>query len=106
MTGPEVMILEDERVLRDALVEYLSVKGYFVSVATGSSEQFIQAVYRSPPAVALVDLLLGDAPGDPNPTGLRVLEKLRECGPETRLVVLTGSTNPVHLERALALGAA
>lgn len=100
------MILEDERVLRDALVEYLSGKGYCVVVATSSSEQFLQAVYRAPPAVALVDLLLGDAPADPNPTGLKVLEKIRDCAPETKLVVLTGSANPVHFERALASGAA
>lgn len=101
----EVVILEDERLLRDALAAYLPTQGFTVRLATADKEQFLEEVFRRPPAVALVDLRLG-SDSDAAPAGLAVLEWLRDAAPETRAVVLSASTNPDHARRAVEFGAA
>lgn len=100
----EIVILEDERLLRDALAAYLPTKGFTVRLATGDKEQFLEEVFRRPPAVVLVDLRLG-ADSDAAPEGLSVLEWLRDAAPETRAVVLSASTNPEHARQAVEYGA-
>src|SRR5687767_14352762 len=101
---PEVAILEDERVMRDALCDYLTRSGYSVQVATGDSELFLRWIRARPPAVVLLDLLLGELPTEDDPTGLRVLATMRDCAPETRTIVLSGSNNPAHVQRAVDYG--
>lgn len=99
-----IFVLEEECVLRDALVAYLAKLGFAVSLATGDRREFQRAALANPPRVVLMELVLGDRLADP-PEGLRVLEWLRLHVPRAQTIVLTSCTRPPHLAQAMELGA-
>ncbi|MCH7345599.1 response regulator transcription factor [Pelomonas sp. CA6] len=78
----DLILLEDETVLRDELGEFLRDAGYRVDVAA-SLDEFRRAYDPARHAMALIDLGLPD--GD----GLTLIRELREQGRQLGIVVLT-----------------
>ena len=93
-----ILVVEDEvRVagfLRDALTEI----GYTVAVATGGADALNKATEDAPDLIML-DLNLPDMPG------FEVLERLRARASTVPVVIVSGNTDPMMAEAALALGA-
>ena len=65
-----VLIVEDERDIRDLVVLHLQRDGYQVSTA-GSGEEALLQVKHSPPDLVLLDLMLPGMTGSRSAAGLR-----------------------------------
>jgi len=95
----DVLIVEDDDDSREMLSEIITVLGYRAHAAR-DSPQAIDAVGRTPPQVAFVDL------GLPGIDGFELARRLR-AHPSCRslyLVALTGYGNPEDEAAALAAG--
>lgn len=94
-----VLLIEDHGALRDALAAVLDLDERFEVVgAVGRGDEAGSAARAAQPDVALVDL---DLPGG---DGVSAVEAVRAVHPPTAFVVLTASTDPVELGRAVEAG--
>ena len=82
---PNILLVEDERISRQALTWLLTSSG-FQTAAYGSAEEALHAVDEELPCLALVDV---DLPGM---SGLELVRRLRERFPSIRVVLLTAVT--------------
>lgn len=93
-----ILVIEDEGhvagFIRDALTEI----GYAVTVAAGGADA-LNKVTDDAPDLVLLDLNLPDMPG------FEVLDRLRARSPALPVVIVSGNTDPMMAEAALALGA-
>ena len=93
-----ILVIEDEGhvagFIRDALTEI----GYAVTVAAGGADA-LNKVTDDAPNLVLLDLNLPDMPG------FEVLDRLRARSPALPVVIVSGNTDPMMAEAALALGA-
>jgi two-component system response regulator DesR len=96
-----VLIAEDMRILRDALVELLTLEtGIDVVAEVASGDAIVPAALESRPDVAVVDIVL------PGLDGLTATGLLREQLPQCRVLILTALSRPADLRKALRAGAA
>ncbi|MEA2225646.1 MAG: two-component system, OmpR family, response regulator MprA, partial [Solirubrobacteraceae bacterium] len=77
-----VLVVDDDRAVRDALRRVLTLAGYEVQVAEGGSEA-IEAVVQAVPDAVVLDL------GMPDVDGLEVCERLRMLGNRVPILMLT-----------------
>ena len=93
-----ILVVEDEGhvagFIRDALTEI----GYAVTVAAGGADA-LNKVTDDAPDLVLLDLNLPDMPG------FEVLDRLRARSPAPPVVIVSGNTDPMMAEAAVALGA-
>jgi CheY-like chemotaxis protein len=97
-TAP-ILLVEDDRLLRDAFRMLLEDAGYEVTEA-GSAAEALAAVAARPPALILLDLGLPDRPG------LDVVRELTQT-PTTReipVVALTGRVGPEEQRLCMEAG--
>jgi len=98
--GPDrsLLILDDDEPFLRRLARAMEKRGFEVtaadSVAAGA-----EAVRQHPPAYAVVDLRLLDG------NGLTIVEQLRACRPDARIVVLTGYGAIASAVAAVKMGA-
>src|SRR5215510_2318372 len=95
-----VLIVEDERDIRDLILLHLQRDGYQVTTA-GSGEDALLQVKQSPPDLVLLDLML------PGMSGLEVCRRLRQ-EPTTAslpILMLTAKADEVDRVVGLELGA-
>src|ERR1051325_12016476 len=81
-----LLLVEDDRPLRERLARAMEARGFTVAQAEAGAEGKTRAK-EAPPAYAVVDLKLDDG------NGLDVVETLHTIRPESRAVVLTGFGN-------------
>jgi two-component system response regulator RegA len=94
----ELLLVEDDDALREALARALSGRGFDVRAAsTGAGAQRLMAEHA--PAYAVVDLKLPDA------YGLRLMSSLIASNPRVRVVVLTGYSSIATAVESIKLGA-
>lgn len=98
--GPRVLIVEDEKEIREPLVEMLEESGYNASAAANGEEALalLRARGAELPAVIIVDLMM------PVMNGWELLHELAR-DPELRrlpIIIMTGSGCAVELPRAEA----
>ena len=94
-----VLVAEDVRVLRDTLVELLSLEediDVVASLATG--DRIVPAALEHSPDVALLDIDL------PEVDGVDAAAELAERAPACHALILTGMATPDNLRRAVAAG--
>jgi DNA-binding response OmpR family regulator len=95
---PRILVVEDDvrfaSFLRDALTEF----GYAVEVAASGTDA-LNKVTEGAPDLVLLDLNLPDMPG------FEVLERLRGRSSTVPVVIVSGNTDPMMAEAAVALGA-
>jgi two-component system, response regulator RegA len=93
-----LLLLDDDAALRTRLGRALDARG-FSTVQVESVAQAIAAVRERPPAFAVLDMRLEDG------SGLSVVEELRRCRPESRIIMLTGYGNIATAVAAVKAGA-
>ena len=94
----DVLVVDDEPVVRDAVRLVLGYEGYGVESAPDAEAGLAH------PALAACRLLLCDLmlPGQ---SGLELLRQVRALRPELPIVMITGYATDANAERALAEGA-
>jgi DNA-binding response OmpR family regulator len=92
-----VLVVEDEKQIRDVLRRYLERAGYAV-LTTGSGAQALAMLADSPVDLAVLDL------GLPDIDGVEVLRQAREAG-DVAVVVLTARSTVEDRIQGLRLGA-
>ncbi|HEY3884070.1 MAG TPA: HD domain-containing phosphohydrolase [Vicinamibacterales bacterium] len=80
--SPAVLVVDDERGVREVVARWLTSGGYDVRTAE-NADQALQGVHRSAPAVALCDIRM------PGHDGLWLVRQIRYSAPETAVVMAT-----------------
>ncbi|UGT44311.1 response regulator transcription factor [Nocardia yamanashiensis] len=92
-----VLVAEDVRILREALIGLLALEDDLEVVAgVESGEQAVDAAMRHGVDVAVLDIEL------PGMDGLQAAEVLRDRLPSCRVLILTGVGRPGNLRRGIA----
>ena len=95
---PSVLVIDDDRRFAETLAQALERRGFRASVAHTVDTALAAARARRPDA-AIVDLKLAAE------DGLTLVEPLRACGADMRIVVLTGYASIATAVKAIKLGA-
>lgn len=93
-----ILVVDDERPIRQLLVNYLSGKNYNV-LAAEDGKQALQIAGSREFSVVLLDLHM------PGMNGLVTLEKLLEINPKLGVVMITGDPGDRFVKKAMELGA-
>jgi DNA-binding NtrC family response regulator len=94
-----VLVIDDELLIRKSLTKVLRAKGYRVeTAATGAAG--VEAVERLRPQVAILDMRL------PDTDGLTVLRRVKEAASDTQVIVITAFGDVDSAVEAMKLGAA
>jgi CheY-like chemotaxis protein len=70
ITGPTILVVDDDPGIREALREALELEGYQVALA-GTGSQALAMMESSPPDLVLLDLMIPDL------NGWQVIERMR-----------------------------
>lgn len=92
-----LLVVEDQRDLRELLATAFSLEGYAVSTAA-SGEEALALVQREVPDLIVLDLAL------PGMGGIETLRRIREGGRAPRVVIVTAHGTPAQMREAMALG--
>jgi DNA-binding response OmpR family regulator len=100
LTTPDtrILVIDDNPHVVDILGTYLREEGYRVLGALTSAEGLKLAIL-SRPEVVLLDI------GLPGTNGLELLKRIHSINPTTRVIMVTGNTDPALARKALELGA-
>jgi len=94
-----IAIVDDHPLFREGVVKVLGERSEFEIVGeAGTAKDAIELVRRESPEVLLLDLGI---PGG----GLNAARAVFSSHPATRIVILTSSSDPEHVEGALMAGA-
>jgi len=93
-----VLVVDDDRVLRERLARAFRDRGFAVRTAA-DAEEALAAIESEAPDRAVVDLRM------PGRSGLDLVREIRERAPEARIVVLTGYGSIASAVEAMRLGA-
>ena len=98
--GVKLVIVEDDKFLRDLIVRKLTTEGFLVREAE-SGEQGLEVLREDPPQLLLLDILL------PGMSGYEVLEAIRndEKLKSVPVVMLSNLGQKEEIEKAESLGA-
>jgi DNA-binding NarL/FixJ family response regulator len=99
MTALRVMLVDDHALVRSAIRQALTAPDVEVVAEASSGEEALQLAPELRPDILVLDI---DLPGM---SGLRVLRELAPRLPETKIVMLTISTNQRDVLEAVRLGA-
>ncbi len=93
-----ILLVEDERSVREAFALRLQDAGYTVQVAA-SGEEALAALQATEPDVMVLDLVM------PHLSGLEVLARARQLAPDLPVIVLTARGTVKDAVEAMRLGA-
>jgi two-component system response regulator RegA len=96
--APTLLLVDDDRVLRDRLAQAFRERGFEVSVA-GSYDEAMAASDVESPELVVVDLRM------PGRSGLDLVRALKSRDPGSRIVVLTGYGSIATAIEAMRSGA-
>jgi CheY-like chemotaxis protein len=94
-----VLIVDDDRDVRELLVESFRLSGFNVVAAANGLEALLYVKREQPDAVVL-DLMM------PRLGGVEALKRIRSYNPGIRVLVVTGNIDPELQRQATAAGAA
>jgi two-component system response regulator RegA len=95
---PSLLLVDDDALLATTLARALYDRGFEVTIAR-DMEEALRAISEETPRHAVVDLRIGGQ------SGLSLIPRLRQAGPDTRVVVLTGYASIATAVQAVKLGA-
>jgi two-component system response regulator (stage 0 sporulation protein F) len=93
-----ILVIDDNPNVVDILGRCLREEGYGVLGAL-TSDEGLKLVILSRPELVLLDLAL------PGTNGIELLKRIRSTNPTTRIIIVTGNTDPALAREALELGA-
>ncbi len=94
----QVLIVDDERTVRESCASLLRQAGYQVTTA-GKGEEGLHLIRQRPFHIALLDLYM------PGVGGMDLLAELRERSPDTLVIVMTGKPSVESSIESLRAGA-
>jgi len=100
-TTPDILVVEDDPIMREALTDWLQEAGYGVRAAV-DGEAGLAAVKLAVPAVVVTDIHM------PRMGGAAVIAELNRDYPQIAIIAISGLFNSRHgldAAGALALGA-
>ena len=95
-TGDTVLVVDDEQLVRDLLVQFLSLRGYR-ALGVKEGPEAISMVEQTSPDLILLDLML------PGMNGVEVLRRLRDKNFSGAIIIVTGSYDEELLQDAWSL---
>jgi len=95
---PSLLLVDDDATFRAVLAEALEKRGYAVRTAHDAPSG-LNAAVADPPEYAVIDLKM------PGPSGLELVQKLKQLDENTRIVMLTGYASIATAVEAIKLGA-
>jgi len=98
MSQPEVLVVDDDRLLRTMVKEALSDVPCTVREAD-SGDAALDAIFEREPAVLMLDLVM------PGKSGLEILKAHKPKGLKTRILVLSSLDTEALVQQAMADGA-
>jgi CheY-like chemotaxis protein len=101
-TTPDILVIEDDQIMREALADWLEAAGYGVRTAADGSAG-LAAVKTAPPALVITDIRM------PGIKGGTVIAELKRHYPQVVVIAISGLFNSGHdldAQAAIALGAA
>jgi two-component system response regulator FlrC len=101
-TTPDILVIEDDSIMREALTDWLQAAGYGVRTAADGSAG-LAAVKLAVPAVVVTDIHM------PGTNGATIISELKRHYPQVAIIAISGLFNSGHgldADAALALGAA
>ena len=97
-SGARILVIDDNPEVVDLLVTCLREEGYGALGAV-TSDEGLQLVIPYRPDLVLLDLTL------PRMNGIEVLKRIHSIAPATKVIMVTGSIDPLPVREALELGA-
>jgi len=94
----KILVVDDNPQIVDIVGTYLRQEGYGVLGALTSDEGLKLAIL-SRPELVLLDIAL------PGTNGIELLKRIRSINPTSRVIMVTGNTDPALAREALELGA-
>jgi two-component system response regulator PilR (NtrC family) len=98
MAKARILVVDDEKSMRDLLSITLEKEGYDVLTAAGG-QQAIEALHRESVDAVITDLRM------PKVDGLQVLRAAKEISPDTAVIVITAVASTETAVEAMKLGA-
>jgi CheY-like chemotaxis protein len=95
-TGETILVVDDEPLVRDLLVQFLSLRGYR-AFGVKDGQEALSMVEQGPPDLILLDLIM------PGMNGVEVLKALGTKDYTGAVIILTGTHNEEILEEAWSL---
>ena len=96
-TGETILVVDDEPLVRDLLVQFLSLRGYR-TLGVKDGPEALSMVEHTPPDLILLDLFM------PGMDGVEVLRQLRHREYTGGVIIITGSHDEERLDEAWAVG--
>jgi DNA-binding NtrC family response regulator len=93
-----VLVVDDERVMRESCATYLETEGYNVTVCS-RGDKALETIKRRPFDIVLVDLYMSQVPG------MELLRAAIATHPQTIVIVMTGNPSVDSSLEALRAGA-
>ena len=98
MSTPNILIAEDDAVLREVYVKKFSISGFKIR-AVKDGQEAIEEIEREKPDIAILDLNM------PIMDGFSVLERYPRASRSFPIIVLSNFGDTKNKERGLGLGA-
>lgn len=95
-TDETVLVVDDEQLVRELLVQFLSLRGYR-SLGVKDATAALAMIDQAPPDLILLDLFL------PGMSGVEMMHRLRQKEFGGAVIIITGSHDEEVLEEAWAL---
>ncbi len=96
-TGETILVVDDEPLVRDLLVQFLSLRGYR-ALGVKDGAEALSMVEQAPPDLILLDLIM------PGMDGVEVLRQLRQREYTGGVIIITGSHDEDRLDEAWVMG--
>jgi len=93
-----ILVIDDDRTLREGCASLLQVEGYTVTVS-GRGDEAIEMIRRNPFDIVLVDLCMTPV------SGMEILKAALEARPDTIVVMMTGNPSVASSVESLRMGA-
>ena len=101
MTGPRVVLAEDDVLLREGLASLLDHSGYEVAGQAGDGPQLLTLVREARPDLVVADIRM---PPTHTTEGLEAARVIRQEQPDTAILVLSAYAEVEHAMELLASG--
>jgi CheY-like chemotaxis protein len=101
MESRSILVVDDDREIRELLEHALTLAGYEVRTATNGAEA-LASLTEKPVEVLITDLIM------PEKDGVQLISELRKSQPQVRVVAMTGGghiSSDQYLKLARAFGA-
>jgi len=96
----DILIVDDERDIRELISDILKDEGYATRVA-GTSDEAMTEINREPPALIVLDIWLKDSQMD----GIDILKTVKRDNPDIPVVIISGHGNIEIAVAAIKQGA-